>query len=244
MLLFYWSLGWTVNRNWQNRWRLECFVLTLVQANFLLLRFFHPLFRCHGLRQRILGITPCLYETDTSSNWQTGYFSSEDSAPIVWLLRDPGLNPRCRWRYSPGTQWQRYQASLPESCWCNPRSLLGHWIIWMASPGTLNGHIWFEKPSSTHHFPWSSFGGRHWLNPTGWTSLLNLTGWVTLQSRVESINFWLSDSFEASIINTQAETAIWLFIKQYESTCGRLGRLNKTSFQIGLDISLQGFQFH
>ena len=153
MPLSYWSLGWIVDRNWQNRWRLGCLVLTSVQANSLLLRFFHPPSGCLGLRQRILEIAPRPYGTDTSSDWQIGHFSSEIPAPTTRLPRGPFLDSQCRWGCYPDTRWRRYQAFLPGSCWYSPRSWPERWIIQKASPGTRSDRIWFEKPSSTRHLP-------------------------------------------------------------------------------------------
>ena len=151
MPLFCWSLGWTVDRNWQNRWRPECLVLTSAQVNSLPLRFFHPLSGCLGLRRRSSRIVPHFYETNTFSDWQTGHFSSKDLVPTVRLSHDPDHDPKCRWGYHPDTWWQRYRAFLPGSCWYSPGSWPEHWINRTTSSGTQSDHIWFEKLSSTYH---------------------------------------------------------------------------------------------
>ena len=46
------------------------------------------------------------------------------------------------------------------------------------------------------------------------------------------------------VIDTQAEAAIWLLIKQNGSTCRGLRRSDKPGYKVGLNVSLQGFQLY
>ena len=53
-----------------------------------------------------------------------------------------------------------------------------------------------------------------------------------------------SDIIEAPIIYAKAEASIWLPIKEDKCSDGRLGWLNKAVSQVGLNLSLQGFQLY
>ena len=174
--LSYWSLGWIINRNWQNQWKLECLVLTSVQANFLLLRFCYPSSGCLGLRRRTQEISSRPYGTNTSSDWQTDHFSSESPVFTVQLPHDPDLDPQYRWGCYPDRRWWKYRAFLPKSYWYSPESWPERCINQTSSLGTWNDHIWFEEPSSTRHFSSSPFASRHWSGPTEWIFWLNLAG--------------------------------------------------------------------
>lgn len=49
---------------------------------------------------------------------------------------------------------------------------------------------------------------------------------------------------ETSIMNTQVKTAIKLLVKNDGSISSRLKKLNKSSYWMSFDISLQNLKFH
>ena len=53
-----------------------------------------------------------------------------------------------------------------------------------------------------------------------------------------------SDIIKALIIYAKVEVSIWLLVKEDRCSGGGLGKLDKAIGQVGLDISLQGFQFY
>ena len=120
--LFYWSLRWNNNKNWQNKQKPEYLPLILVQANFSLFLFFCPLFVFLGLIQLTLGSKLYLDKIDTFSNWQKGRFSvkSLGLSKRRWCVA--GQDPRDRGGCHLGRQGQKYWAFQSRSYWYSPEN--------------------------------------------------------------------------------------------------------------------------